>query len=217
MPGLRTRKKALILLRIEAPLGLQLRIVVHEGRGRVPRELLHLLVRHRDAARAVLVLEQDLHDHLLENLVLDLTDFVLRQRRARTLLILERLGDTRLPLRIQDVLAIDLRHRGVRGDRRATDEAGRVGKKEDANEGDEEEQPNPFGRGPHLLQHDLLLRGGMGRAGAAAVGAGTRRSGARRSGRGTGRRTAEAKDGLASNPAAWTHTIKPRQLAGLFY
>ena len=105
------------------------------------------------AKRAILLGEQHLHDHRLEDFVLDLPHLVLRQRGTRALLILDGLRYTLLPLRVEDVLAVYFGDWSVRSHGRTTDEAGRIGKEEDAYEGDEEEQPNPLGRRPHLLQH----------------------------------------------------------------
>ena len=80
---LRAGQQTLVFLRIEASLGLEIGSVVHERRGRILRELAELLVGDAYPASAVLLLEEHLHDQVIQRLVFDLTYFVLRQRTAR--------------------------------------------------------------------------------------------------------------------------------------
>jgi hypothetical protein len=86
-------------------------------------------------------------------LILDLLHLVLVQRATGALLVLRRLLDALLPVGVEDFAAVDFGHGGCRGERLASDQAGRFGEQEAANEGDDQEQPDVFGRAPHLLQH----------------------------------------------------------------
>ena len=158
---LRAREQPLVLLRIEAAFGLKVGRVVEEGRWGVARKFAQLFVRDADAALAIFLIEQRLHDHFVERLVLDLTQLVLRQRAAVALLVLRGLLDTISPIGVENLSAVDLRDRGGGGDRCPAQEARCLGQKKAADKSDDDEQPDVFGRAPHLLQHGALLLGGM--------------------------------------------------------
>ena len=117
--------------------------------------------RNTNAALAILLLKQRLHDHFIERVVLDLTYFVLRQRAAVTLLVLRCLLDAIPPIGVENLFAVDFRDRGGGGDRRPAQQSRRLGQQEAADKSDDDEQPDVFGRAPHLLQHGALLLGGM--------------------------------------------------------
>src|SRR5688500_11134681 len=102
----RTREQPPILLGIEAPLGLELRRRAQPIEKSEARKLAQLVIADRNAAAPILLLQQHLHDHLVEDAVLYLTHPVLGQRAAGTLLLaLELALDALVPIGVEDVAA----------------------------------------------------------------------------------------------------------------
>jgi hypothetical protein len=152
-----TGEQPLILHRIEPALRLQVRLVVHERRRRVARELAQLVVADADAAPTILLLEQHRHDHFVEDAVLDVTHLVLRQHAPFLLLLLCRLLDTGLPIQIPDVAAIHFSDGRSRGDRAAVHEARGVHHQEAHDKCDQQEQEDVLGQPAQFLQHHGVL------------------------------------------------------------
>src|SRR5262249_1023753 len=146
---------------IKPTLGHELRRLDDPGGRRIARELAHLVVRDDDAALAILVLQQDLGDHLVEDAVLDAVLIVLGQRpTARLLLLVLYLGVDALEVdRIRDLGTVDDSDRRSGGHRWPADQTRRFVEEEATDEYNGDEHPDVFRQAPHLLQHGTKLRG----------------------------------------------------------
>src|SRR5262245_39285246 len=82
LSGLWAGQQALILFRIEAAVRLELGGAGDPGRRRVTGELADLVICDKDAAAPILVLEQDLGHHLVEDSVFNTPGVVLGKRPA---------------------------------------------------------------------------------------------------------------------------------------
>src|SRR5688572_28287956 len=156
-----TLQQALILLRVEPALGLEIGILSEVGMRHRHRRVLDLAIRHGDSTPLVFPSEEDRIDDLLERDVLDPAHVVLRQpARSTTLLLLSRQRtDLAVPAIVSDVDAVHGSHGGAER-YPATAQAGGLGEQEEKDEGRENNPENDLdeSRRSERLQH------GKGRA-----------------------------------------------------
>ena len=159
LPGEGAGQEPLVLGGIELAIRLELR-ALHELRRRaVARGVLDLFVRDLDPAPAVFLPEKHFANQLLVGLICQPVALFQSERAAAVLRLLRlELLRERVPLRGQDVFAVDRRDRGRRRDARSANQPRGVHEQEPTDKGGGDEDPDPFCGGAHSLQQGKLLK-----------------------------------------------------------
>ena len=153
----RRGEELLPLANIELAVRLELRVAQHLGRRRIVRHRDDLFVADPNAEATVLLLQQRVLDHLIDDLILDLLVLFARQRRGAVLLAILFGRDLHALLILGDreFSAVDAEHHIAAG----TEDAHHLTDGKPCHESDGEDVKDPFGVGAHRAQHgDFELR-----------------------------------------------------------
>ena len=151
------REKLLPFAKVELAVGLELGVARDFGWRRVARHVDDLFIARANAQALVLLLEQRILDHLVDDLVLDLLVFFARHRGIAVLLPILLRGDldALLVFGNGEFLAVDLQHHvGI-----TAKDSQHLTQSQPPNKRDGEDIEDPFCIGAHRAQHgDFKLR-----------------------------------------------------------
>ena len=157
----RGREELLPFPNVELAVGLELGVARHLRQRRIVRHRDDLFGADPNPETTVLLLEQRILDHLIDDLILNLPVVFARQRSRAVLLAILFGRDLYALLELGDLefLAVHAQHDIAAG----TEDAHHLTDGEPCHEGDGEDVKDPLGVGAHRAQHgDFELRSGGG-------------------------------------------------------